>query len=89
MENNDLQKIWKSVDVLPLIYLLTVLSIHVYFEDKPFIELVNSGDSIHGLLVGIPFGLFISYYLVRRIRKSQLQNIEFLKDLYNRLSKNH
>jgi hypothetical protein len=71
--------------LIPFLYLLTVLSIHVYFENKSFIEVLNTEESIIGLIVGIPIGLFVSYYTVRKIRKYQLHNLEFLKDLYGRL----
>ena len=71
--------------VIPFLYLLTVLSIHVYFENKSFVEVLNTEESIIGLIVGIPIGLFVSYYAVRKIRKYQLHNLEFLKDLYGRL----
>lgn len=71
--------------LMPFLYLLTVLSIHVYFENKSFIDVLNTEESIVGLIVGIPVGLFVSYYGARKIRKYQLQNLEFLKDLYGRL----
>lgn len=71
--------------LIPFLYLLTVLSIHVYFENKSFIEVLNTEESIVGLIFGIPIGLFVSYYAVRKIRKYQLHNLEFLKDLYGRL----
>ena len=71
--------------LIPFLYLLTVLSIHVYFENKSFIEVLNTEESIIGLIVGIPIGLFVSFYTVRKIRKYQLHNLEFLKDLLGRL----
>ena len=74
---------------IPLLYILTVLSIHVYFENKTFIEVLNTEESIIGLIVAAPIGLFVMYYLTRKIRKFQLQNLEFLKDLHGRLSNVH
>lgn len=71
--------------LIPLLYMLTVLSIHVYFENKTFIEVLNTEESIIGLIVGTPIGLFVSYYGTRKIRKYQLKNLEFLKDLHGRL----
>ena len=70
---------------IPFLYFLIVLSIHVYFENKSFIEVLNTEESIIGLIVGIPIGLFVSYYSARKIRKYQLHNLEFLKDLHSRL----
>jgi len=73
--------------LIPLLYILTVLSIHVYFENKSFIEVLNTEESIIGLIVGTPIGLFVSYFGARKIRKYQLHNLEFLKDLLGRLEK--
>lgn len=71
--------------LIPLLYVLTVLSIHVYFENKSFIDVLNTEESIIGLIVGAPIGLFVSYFGARKIRKYQLNNLEFLKDLHGRL----
>lgn len=71
--------------VIPFLYVLIVLSIHVYFENKSFIEVLNTEESVIGLIVATPIGLFVSYYSAKKIRKYQLHNLEFLKDLYGRL----
>jgi hypothetical protein len=88
---NHLSKLVKGkfnklyIVILPIIYVLTVLSIHVYFENKPFLEVLGAGESVMGLIIGTPIGLIISYFAVRKIRKHELTNLEFLKDLYSRL----
>lgn len=71
--------------VIPILYVLTVLSIHVYFENKSFIDVLNTEESVIGLVVGAPIGLFVSFFAVRKIRRYQLQNLNFLKDMYGRL----
>lgn len=71
--------------ILPVIYLLTILSIHVYFENKPFLEVLDTEESIIGLIAGIPIGLAVSILAVRKIRKKESINLEFLKDMYDRL----
>jgi hypothetical protein len=73
------------VVILPIIYALTVLSIHVYFENKPFLEVLGTEESMIGLFIGTPIGLIVSFFAVRKIRKHELTNLAFLKDLYNRL----
>ena len=75
--------------LIPFLHVLTVLSIHVYFENKSFIEVLNTQESIIGLIVGAPIGLFVSYFGARKIRKYQLHNLEFLKDLHGRLCNVH
>ena len=42
--------------VIPILYVLTVLSIHVYYENKSFIEVLNTEESIIGLIVAAPIG---------------------------------
>jgi hypothetical protein len=69
--------------LIPFIYILTVLSIHVYFENKLFIEVMKTEESVIGLIVATPIGLFVSYFAVRKIRKYQLINLEYFKDLYS------
>jgi len=71
--------------LIPFLYVLIVLSIHVYFENKSFIDVLNTEESIIGLIVGTPIGLFVSYFVTRKIRKYQLNNLEFLKDLHRRI----
>jgi len=71
--------------VIPILYALTVLSIHVYYENKSFIEVLNTEESIIGLIIAAPIGLFVSFFAVRKIRRYQLNNLNFLKDLHGRL----
>jgi hypothetical protein len=71
--------------LIPLLYILTVLSIHVYFENKSFIEVLHTEESLFGLIAGAPIGLFFSYFAARKIRKYQKHHLEFLKDLHVRL----
>ncbi len=71
--------------LIPLIYALTVLSIHVYFENQLFMQVLKTEESLVGLIVGIPVGLYVSYFAIRKIRRYELNNLEFLEDLYKRL----
>ena len=71
--------------IIPFLYLLTVLSIHVYFENKHFFEVLQTKESLFGLAVATPIGLFVAFYGAIKIRRYQLRNLQFLKDLYARL----
>lgn len=71
--------------LIPFLYCLTVLSIHVYFENKLFIDVITTEESVIGLIVGAIFGLTVSYIAARKIRKYKKDNLEFLKDLHGRL----
>jgi hypothetical protein len=64
---------------------MIILSIHVYYEHKPFIEVMKNEESIVGLIIGFAVGLFVSYLAINKIRRYQLRNLEFLKELYSRL----
>lgn len=67
--------------LIPVLLIMINLSIHVYYEYKPFIEVMNNEESIYGLVIGFVVGLFVSYFVVNKIRKYQLKNLEFLKEL--------
>ena len=71
--------------LISFLYVLTILSIHVYFENKPFVEVFKTEESLIGLMVGAPFGLFAAYLGASKIRKYQIHNLEYLKELYARL----
>src|SRR5512145_255252 len=42
------------VVLIPLLYAMTVISIHVYYEEKPLLEVLRTEESIIALLVGAP-----------------------------------
>lgn len=71
--------------LIPLLLVMINLSIHVYYEHKPFLEVMKNEESIYGLIIGFPIGLFVSYFAINKIRKYQLKNLEFLKELYGHL----
>jgi hypothetical protein len=71
--------------LIPILYILIVLSIHVYFENKLFIDVLKTEESIAGLIVGTPIGLFVSYFGAKKIRKYYSNNLEYLKTLHSSL----
>jgi hypothetical protein len=71
--------------LIPLLLVMINLSIHVYFEYKPFLEVMKNEESIYGLVIGFLLGLLVSYFAISKIRKYQINNLEFLKGLYNHL----
>jgi hypothetical protein len=71
--------------LIPLLLVMINLSIHVYFEYKPFLEVLKNEESIYGLVIGFPIGLLVSYFVISKIRKYQIRNLEFLKGLYSHL----
>lgn len=73
--------------LIPILVALIILSIHVYYEYKPFTEVLKNAESIYGLTAGFTIGLLVSFFVVNKIRKYQLKNLEFLKELYSRLWK--
>lgn len=72
--------------LLPVLLVMMNLSIHVYYEYKPFIEVLKDRESLPGLTVGFLVGLIVSIYAVKKIRRHQLLNLKFLKELYDQLS---
>lgn len=71
--------------LIPILLVLINLSIHVYYEYKPFVEVLKNPESIFGLLFGFIIGLSVAYYAVSKIRKYQIKNLELLKELHARL----
>ena len=71
--------------MLPVFYVLLLLSIHVYFEKKPFTEVMQSGESIAGLIIALPAGLFVSYFVAAKIRKYFQQKLELLEAMEQKL----
>lgn len=72
--------------LIPVLFILIDLSIHVYYEDKAMTEVLQNEDSVTGLVVGTIIGLGVAFYSAVRIRRFQAANLEFLKDLHKRLS---
>ncbi len=73
------------VVLIPLLYVMTVISIHVYYEEKPLLEVLRTEESIIALLIGAPIGLFVAFLGARKIRKFQLKNLNDLKALHDML----
>jgi hypothetical protein len=71
--------------LIPVLLIMIMISIHVYFEYKPFIEVMKDEESIFGQILGLLIGLMVSFVAVNKIRKFQLKNLEFLKHLHARL----
>lgn len=72
--------------ILPFICMLIILSIHVYFENKLFIDVVKTEDSIIALVVGFVVGSTVSYISLKQIRNQQRNNLELLKEIYKNLT---
>ncbi|MFC2152291.1 hypothetical protein ACFLSE_07155 [Bacteroidota bacterium] len=71
--------------MIPILAIPTILSIHVYYEYKSFIEVIKTEESIYGLLVGFIIGIIVSFFVATKIRKDQSKNLNFLNDLYKQL----
>ena len=71
--------------LIPILMIMIMISIHVYFEYKPFIEVIKDEESIFAQILGLLIGLMVSFVAVNKIRKFQLKNLEFLKHLHARL----
>jgi hypothetical protein len=72
--------------LLPILLIMINISIHVYYEYKPLIEVLKNKESVISLIVGFIVGLFVSFYAIIKIRRYQIKNLEFLKELYSQLS---
>ena len=75
--------------LFPLLYILTLLSIHVYYSGLDFMELFQSekflNEDIWGIIIFTPIILTLGFHYMIKTRKYYLQKLEFLKDLHRRL----
>lgn len=72
--------------IIPIIVLMIIMSIHVYYEYQPFMVVIKNEESIYGLIVGYFVGLVVAFYFIQKIRKYQLKNLNFLKEMHEHLS---
>ena len=75
--------------LFPVLYILTFLSIHVYYSGLDFMELFKSekflNEDIWGIVIFTPIILALGFHFMIKTRKYYLQKLELLKDLYRRL----
>lgn len=72
--------------LLPLMCIMITLSIHVYYENSSFREVLRAGDSIAGLVAGITTSIAAALFVNLRLRKFTSANLEYLKDLHRCLN---
>jgi hypothetical protein len=72
--------------LLPILLVMINISIHVYYEYKPLIEVMKSEESVIGLTIGFIVGVFVSFYALNKIRKYQIKNLGYLKQIYAQLN---
>jgi hypothetical protein len=75
--------------LIPIIYILSVLSIHVYYSSLYFIEVFRSDKFINedmwGLIIFTPILFAGLFYILRKLHRHQMKKLQFLKDLHGRL----
>jgi hypothetical protein len=75
--------------LIPILYILTFLSIHVYYSGLYFIEVFGSDkftqEDIWGIIIFTPLLFFGLFYSLIKLRKHQMKKYQFLKDLHGRL----
>ena len=70
---------------IPVYMVLFEISTHVYYENKPFLDAFKSEESVIGLLFGLPIGLLAALFVARKLRKYQLNSLDYLRKLYDEL----
>jgi hypothetical protein len=75
--------------LIPVLYILSVLSIHVYYSDLYFIDVFRSDKFINedmwGVIIFTPIAFAGLYYGLINLRKHQMKKLQFLKDLHERI----
>ncbi len=74
-----------SLLVIPIVFILILLSINVYFSNMQYIEVFSSEKSTVALIVGFIIGLTVSFFVERKLHKYHLQNLHYLEELYRKI----
>jgi hypothetical protein len=61
------------------------ISIHVYYEYKTLVEVLKTEESVIGLILGFIIGVFVSFYAINKIRRYQIMNLGYLKEIHAQL----
>src|SRR5665647_196469 len=71
--------------LIPILLVMINISIHVYYEYKPLIEVMKNEESVIGLIIGFIIGVFVSIYALNKIRRYQIKNLAYLKEIHAQL----
>lgn len=71
--------------VIPLLAIPSILSIHVYYEHKLFLEVLAQEESVYGLIFGLIIGGMVAVFFVFKIRKYQKKQLVNLQKIYKKL----
>jgi len=72
--------------IFPPLALLSGLSIHAYYEYKPLLEVLQTEESIYGLIAGGCAALAVGFFSIYRITQAMRKRLERLKELYRQAS---
>jgi cytochrome bd-type quinol oxidase subunit 2 len=96
-ERINLLSVWltgsfKNIEfyLFSVLFILTFLSIHVYYAELSLIEVFQSdkflNEDLWGMIIFIPLLLAGGFYSLIKIRKHHKEKLQFLKDLRNRFN---
>lgn len=75
--------------LIPILYILSFLSIHIYYSGLYYIDVFRSDKFINedmwGVIIFTPIAFAGLYYGLIKLRKYQMKKLQFLKDLHGRL----
>jgi hypothetical protein len=74
--------------LIPILLVMINISIHVYYEYKPLVEVFKNEESVIGLILGFIIGVFVSFYAINKIRRYQIKNLGYLKEIHGQLCNN-
>jgi len=74
--------------LIPILLVMINISIHVYYEYKPLVEVFKNEESVIGLILGFIIGVFVSFYAINKIRRYQIKNLGYLKEIHAQLCNN-
>ncbi len=75
-----------SILIIPVLFILLMMSINVYFSGMSYLDVISSGESVTALIAGLLVGLPISYYVENQFYRYHVKNLNEFKRLYKHLT---
>lgn len=69
----------------PTVFLLTAISVNVYIQNRPYLEVITSQQFMVGFLIGAIVAAPIIYLINRKSRKIYAETLDNLRELYNQI----
>lgn len=67
--------------IVPVLAVLSMLSIHIYFSQERFTDIFMQPENLWGIALGLVIGLTVAYLFICRYRKAKRKKLRYLEGL--------